>query len=138
MTGPVAVSPDERRFAYLSGGPDKRSSIIVAGPNPADRQTILTRSEPDFLRYQLSWSPDAALLAVPIGSTDDRFWQIERVLIVPVNGTAPAILAPVKWSVVSERGVASERPGTPGERRRPEPPLFRSGSCRIPAANPGG
>ena len=100
VTGPVAVSPDERRFAYLSGGPDKRSSIIVAGPNPADKQTILTRSEPDFLRDQLSWSPDAALLAVPIGSTDDRFWQIERVLIVPVNGTAPAILAPVKWSWV--------------------------------------
>jgi len=100
VTKRVAVSPDERRFAYLSGGPDKRMSITVAGPNPADRQTILTRSEPDFLRYQLSWSPDAKLLALPIGSSDDRFWQIESVLIVPLNGTAPAILSPVKWGMV--------------------------------------
>lgn len=100
VTGPVAVSPDERRFAYLSGGADQSFSIIVAGTNPAGRKTILTRSPPDFLRYNLSWSPDSTLLALPIGSFDDRFWQIERVLIVNLSGGTPAVFSPAKWAVV--------------------------------------
>jgi WD40 repeat protein len=100
VAGQVAVSRDERHFAYLSGGTDQSFSVIVAASSPASRKTILTRNAPDFLRYGLSWSPDGNLLALPIGSFDDRFWQIENVLMVPVTGGNPVTFSPVKWSFV--------------------------------------
>ena len=98
--GPVYPSPDEKRFAYFSGGADQSFSIVVAGPNTNERKTILTRKAPDFLRDNLSWSPDAKMLAVPIGSFDDRFWLTEQVLLVPLTGRTPTIFSPVKWSWV--------------------------------------
>jgi Tol biopolymer transport system component/DNA-binding winged helix-turn-helix (wHTH) protein len=101
VTGSVAISPDESRFAYLAGGPGKGTSLVVTGPSFAGKQTILSRNEPDFLRGELSWSPDGSRLAVPIGSYDDRSWRTGRVLIAPLNQTTPAILAPLKWAHVA-------------------------------------
>ena len=99
-TGPVWISPDERHFAWQSGRADRSFSIIVAGPNVTSRKTVVARNAPDFLRDVISWSPEAKLLAVPLGSFDDRFWNIERVLIVPLGGARPAIFWPVKWNSV--------------------------------------
>ncbi|MFN7994210.1 MAG: protein kinase [Bryobacteraceae bacterium] len=99
--GIVAVSPDEHRFAYLSGGADQSFKIVVVGPNTGDRKTLLTKRAPDFLRPNISWSPDGRQLAIPIGSFDDRFWQFENVLIVSVKNAEASIFSPFKWSFVS-------------------------------------
>jgi len=105
----VAVSPDGRRFAWSTGGTDKTSSVIVAGPNPGARETLVTWKEPDFFRLDLAWSPDAKLLAVPIGSVDDRYWQVERLLVLPLDRSSPKILWPGEVGCRRRGGLAAGR-----------------------------
>jgi Tol biopolymer transport system component len=96
----VAVSPDGRHFAWSAGSPEKTGSIIVAGPDAGTKETLYTWKEPEFIRPEIAWSPDARLLAVPIGSVDDRYWQFEKLLLLPLDRSSPKILWPVKWGYV--------------------------------------
>ncbi|MFN7994213.1 MAG: protein kinase [Bryobacteraceae bacterium] len=100
VDGKVAVSPDEQHYAYLSSHPDQSFSVIVAGTDPADRKTILTRRAPDFLREDISWSPDGKLLALPIGSFEEKSWEFENLLIASRENGSATVFSPVKWSCV--------------------------------------
>jgi Tol biopolymer transport system component len=96
----VAISPDGNRFAYLPSGPEGRNSIIIAGPNPNEKKTIIVPNSPEFLRPTLAWSPDGQRIALAAGSSEGLSISTERLMVVPVDGSRPKIVAPVKWGEV--------------------------------------
>ena len=69
----LAISPDERQFAFARNGrKDKPSAIVLANLDGTDERELAARPNGQSIsRYSLSWSADSSLIAFG-GTTGDR------------------------------------------------------------------
>jgi Tol biopolymer transport system component/DNA-binding winged helix-turn-helix (wHTH) protein len=72
MTGPVGLSPDGKRFAFMRHDPSGEVALTVADAfDGGGARKLITRRRPSFLSRPV-WSPDGATIAcIAVAATED-------------------------------------------------------------------
>jgi Tol biopolymer transport system component len=75
--GAVALSPDDKRLAFLRGFPTGEEALFVANAD-GSQERMLTKRDGQNLFYLTrgaspAWSPDGSVIVCPDGSTSDGF-----------------------------------------------------------------
>jgi serine/threonine protein kinase/Tol biopolymer transport system component len=67
--GPVGVSPDGSRLAFVRVGEGESTNLEVCNADGAGERTVATRRPPDFFHASPTWSPNGRSITCGTGST---------------------------------------------------------------------
>lgn len=91
MSGPIALSPDGKRFARVRGYPGGEVALTVANAfDGSGEQKLISRQQPGFLR-RLAWSPDGKVIACLAGSVTSAGPQVDLIGVRVADGAEQPI-----------------------------------------------
>lgn len=103
VPGPVSVSADGRRIAFVRADPrNGRDELVVTAPNGGGERKIASTQYPDHITSNANpaWSPDGRYLACAVEGSDSLGFRV-ALTIFPVDGGAARQVAVPRWQYVS-------------------------------------
>lgn len=91
----AALSTDEKRIAFIRGGPFvKENSLVVANSDGSGEQLLATRKSPENFFGGIAWTPDGKSITCVTGNHG------EKLIEVPLDGGAERVIATPKWFAI--------------------------------------
>ncbi|MDQ3803313.1 MAG: winged helix-turn-helix domain-containing protein [Acidobacteriota bacterium] len=86
MSGPVGLSPDGKRFAFVGGdGADGVALTVANAFDGSGAQKLITRKPPGFV-HRPAWSPDGKVIACLAGAVTDAGRRVEIIEVRVADG----------------------------------------------------
>ncbi|HEX6733094.1 MAG TPA: LpqB family beta-propeller domain-containing protein [Pyrinomonadaceae bacterium] len=96
----ITFSPDGKQFAFVRGGSDRTSVLVIAETaGTAEREIASRPADSGFSPQSPSWSPDGSLIAV--GASNDESGQSAGIFLVSVADGFLKPLTTTGWKEVS-------------------------------------
>ena len=104
----AALSPDEKRLAFIRGLPAQRTSLVLANSDGSEEQTLVTRKSPDYFFFGgIDWSPDGKSITCVVGKSPTAAGSAGTspraagtLINVPVAGGAETPVMTPKWIAI--------------------------------------
>ena len=94
---PLALSPDDKRMAFLRLGSGGETDVVVAGADGGGERKIASRRAPQFFTG-LAWSPRGDVIALSVGSSSTGK---PGVVTMPAEGGPEKSLGTEAWYAVT-------------------------------------
>lgn len=91
MPGPVGLSPDGKRFAYVRGDLGGEVALVVANAFDGGAERKLSTRKPPGFMYRPMWSPDGKVIACLAGTVTDTGRQVEIIEVGVADGAQRTI-----------------------------------------------
>jgi Tol biopolymer transport system component len=99
IQGPVGISPDGKRFAFVRYASPKENSLIVVNADGSDEKKIATRTSPDFISTVApAWSPDGNMVAYVYQNTSGGYYE-NLISVRLADGVETPITSQHWWNV---------------------------------------
>ncbi|HLA96763.1 MAG TPA: protein kinase, partial [Pyrinomonadaceae bacterium] len=85
--GPIAFSPDNKRFAFVRGG-----TLLMTANNDGSDQRLIAKASDGKQWIRTAWSPDGTRIAAAVFSADDSNDHLVEINVA--DGTEQAVASP--------------------------------------------